>query len=299
MYHINDKQDVKKCSAKNSNNCPFEKHFDKLEDGWQFLSQSPLIPEIDNSQTIINKFVKEYASLYDLDSIVGSDDIYNRAKLLMYAKNHKKYPYKNNLDDLTAEEKSRISQKAKSMNLKAEALAEVAVSSLGAWTSIVLPSVEKQVYQEAALFKHLKQQFPNYTMVNLPSGGVNAKYLVNGEIVSGFKNRPKNYPKSLDFHIRTEDNQDIFVVAKYTVGEGGSQDNQAKDAQLALHEMTLNSPVKLVAVLDGSHYQKTIANQTMNRLDNIKEEFIYQKGLEQKAFVGTYQEAAIWLKQHK
>lgn len=256
MFHINDNEEIKPCKAKVAD-CPFEKHFDNKEDSYAYIAETnTLLPRITSDESLIRNFIKKNSDLYEIGDLVGSENIYHKAKLLMYAKNASRFPYKKSIDDLTSEESARIRSKAKSMNLQYEAAAQVAVSSPAGWALTVMPNVEKQVYQETALFNFLKQELKNHSVNNLSGGGTNAFYLVDGEIKTGLKSKPKSSIKSLDFHIKSPKSNDIYIVAKYTVGEGGGQDHQYQDARSTLEEMTRDSDSKLALILDGDYYQK-------------------------------------------
>lgn len=297
MFHINNDGEVKECTAR-IKQCPFDKHFSTEEEGYLFLEQNnTMVPVLSTEDLLINNFVKNNRNLYNIEELLNSDNIYHRAKLLMYAKNALRFPYKSTIDDLTEEEIARIESKANSMNLQTSALMNVAISSPAGWAAVVMPNVEKQVYQETALFNFFKRRLKNYTVENLSGGGTNACYLVNGEIISNLKTRPKSYPKSLDMHVRTPQQNEVYIVAKYTMGEGGGQDNQYKDARIALEEMTDSSNVKIALILDGTYYTKRAKGSNKNRIEILQEEIIDQKGLQEKAFVGTYQEALNWIKQ--
>ena len=73
----------------------------------------------------------------------------------------------------------------------------------------------------------------------LPAGGNNAKYIVDGAIVSGSDYNKKGGMKSLDFywHYDFQEAQiHFYTTTKYTKDDGGAQDNQRQDVIAFLKE---------------------------------------------------------------
>lgn len=131
--------------------------------------------------------------------------------------------------------------------------------------------------------------------MNLPAGGVNAKYLNDGRIITNVGKKPKANIKSLDLECLTASGNKVYVVAKYTQGGGGSQDNQAKDARLVIDEYAINDDFKLALVLDGTYYS-AIRKKTSSTIMNDFLVLINQKGLHSHVFVGDHQEFLTWLR---
>lgn len=94
----------------------------------------------------------------------------------------------------------------------------------------------------------------------LPSSGYRSLRLQDGEIVDGFTPRNVNSTKTFD---AVSDNHHTidYIFQKFTMGAGGAQDNQARDAIRFLEAAndyvdTYNDRVRFVAILDGSYYDR-------------------------------------------
>lgn len=119
-------------------------------------------------------------------------------------------------------------------------------------------------------------------------------YLNDGKIITNVTKKPKANIKSLDLQCLTVSGKKVYVVAKYTQGGGGSQDNQAKDARLVIDEYVINDDFKLALVLDGNYYS-TIRKKSGNSIMDDFRALIDQKGLSSHVFVGNHQEYLTWL----
>ena len=113
----------------------------------------------------------------------------------------------------------------------------------------------------------------NANVAKLSSLGINAYYLVDGELVSNKGKKPKNGTKSLDFR-----GGDTFIYAKRTAEEGGGQDNQCDDACKFICEANSfcnkypNSDNRFILLIDGIYYTvsryETIENNISNENTN-------------------------------
>lgn len=95
---------------------------------------------------------------------------------------------------------------------------------------------------------------------NLPSSGYRSLRLQDGEIVDGFTPRNVNSTKTFD---AVSDNHHTvdYIFQKFTMGSGGAQDNQGRDAIRFLEAAwdyveTSDNRVRFVAILDGSYYTR-------------------------------------------
>jgi hypothetical protein len=115
----------------------------------------------------------------------------------------------------------------------------------------------------------------------LPKSGPNAKYIVNGKILIGGGRR--NDVKSLDIEVTFKNSQKLYLVHKYTMEDGGAQDNQFREAKETLKNLyTPGGKIhqNLGAVLDGDYYvKKRLKSPT--KLEQAKEEH-------PDAFICTY-----------
>jgi hypothetical protein len=106
----------------------------------------------------------------------------------------------------------------------------------------------------------------------LPKSGPNAKYIVEGKILTGGGRR--NDVKSLDIEITFRNGKKLFVVHKYTMEDGGAQDNQYREAKETLKQIYTKDRkvlVNLGAVLDGDYYVKS-RTRSLTRLEIAKNE---------------------------
>lgn len=92
----------------------------------------------------------------------------------------------------------------------------------------------------------------------LPSSGYGSLRLQDGEIVDGFVPRKVSSTKTFDAVSDNNHTKD-YIFQKFTMGSGGAQDNQARDAIRfleAAHEYvdTHDDRVRFVAILDGGYY---------------------------------------------
>lgn len=93
----------------------------------------------------------------------------------------------------------------------------------------------------------------------LSSGGQNALYVVNGEIVSGKQKHNQKTGKSIDFvweYIFNDKKMLFYSTNKYTKTSGGSQDNQYKDVQEFHTEakQSIDENIYFLSITDGPYY---------------------------------------------
>jgi len=100
---------------------------------------------------------------------------------------------------------------------------------------------------------------------SLPTRGLGAVRLVNGELVYGEVENRFSRENIVTKSVDAERGNDLIFL-KWTDGYGGAQDNQANDACNFLREaskyinMHTNSKVRFVIILDGSYYKKNWAS---------------------------------------
>lgn len=110
----------------------------------------------------------------------------------------------------------------------------------------------------------------------LSSGGSNAIYLVEGEIVTGMSKKPggSKATKSIDFQ-----NDNEYYYAKYTETCGGAQDNQCNDGKKFVEQANLycnkhQDNKVFILLVDGGYYteekklsiRSTISEQNRHRV---------------------------------
>lgn len=260
----------------------------------------------DEEETVLKQRLKKATRFWEtrrgaqriidvMTNLPNGGDIYSQAKRDLIVENALKYPYVDDVNQIPEDTKSRIISRARAFYIEDEELIlQGAISSPVAWISSVLPLPERQNYQERALYDYLTTSLPNDEIDFLQNRGITAKYLINGKLETGFTSRPqKAHSKSLDFFITTEKGNKIAVAAKYTVGTGGSQDNQGLDAERFIAQQKATSPHYLALILDGDYYQTPYGDTENSKLDVLKQQ-VKRKGLTKNTFVGSYKEFITW-----
>lgn len=122
----------------------------------------------------------------------------------------------------------------------------------------------------------------------LPQNGAAALYVKDGQVLDGKSLANANNPKSVDFQWEVgvaknpalpEERLTITVYAshKYTLDDGGSQDNQFADLKKFAEEaggLRKERGLRLLALADGPFYQRTRASSTSGcRMEELKEAF--------------------------
>lgn len=232
--------------------------------------------EVDSTQVLKDLIDEEYSD---------PDDIYEVHQLEQRYLNCEKYPYIQDLSKVPEEVKRRLLKREKTHWLQSGSLLKAATSSPEAWYALVLPSVSRQSGKlEEVLAKYLNEEIPGLGVKTLPNAGKNSIFLKDGEIVK----RPelhRNFTssnKSLDL---IAEDEKILFIAKRTSEEGGSQDNQYREAKQYIHQQTKDSEYRLVLVLDGEYYQRKRDGES--RIESVNRE-IAEKGLTHNTFAGDY-----------
>ena len=140
-----------------------------------------------------------------------------------------------------------------------------------------LKNPDKQNISEKTQLEYLQSK--GLSIYKLPNTGKEAKYLCNGNLITGIENKRKieikeslQSTKSLDF-VRYINSKTVeYIYAKYTNTCGGSQCNQKNDVihfiNLANEYISKNlvsykskMQNRFVALLDGNYYEKNIINE--------------------------------------
>ncbi len=129
----------------------------------------------------------------------------------------------------------------------------------------------KQGIHEKTAAEYLKTFFKDLQI--LPKSGKNAKYVVNGSVVS---NRPNKTYKSIDFTF-SHMGYTIYASHKYTNESGGAQDHQRNDLISFVEHSAkpINKKHIFIAIADGKYYTK-------NNNANLKH--INQSSIDKKVF---------------
>ena len=115
----------------------------------------------------------------------------------------------------------------------------------------------------------------------LPSGGNDALYVVNGKIVNGKDKDDQKTGKSIDFKWEYTFNGKtltFYATHKYTKSAGGSQDNQYKDVQEFHTESRncINENILLLSITDGPYYllkETSVKKQNLTKLDYLSKQY--------------------------
>ena len=125
-------------------------------------------------------------------------------------------------------------------------------------------------YYETTLVSYLNGLKCVKNAEKLPKSGPSAKYIVSGKIFVGGGRR--NDVKSLDIEVTFKNDQKIYLVHKYTMEDGGAQDNQFREAKETLKNVYTSKKtieINLGAVLDGDYYVKNRA-KGLTRIQQAK-----------------------------
>lgn len=187
--------------------------------------------------------------------------------------------------------KRRIENWAVRNNASYEWAETIALSSKEGWRVVVHPEIRRQSWQEEALFTHLKQYGNFFTEAEVLPKSKSQKFdaltLRNGELIRNTKNviaDDGTQLKTLDGFVTLRSTErKVYIVAKYTEGKGGSQDNQANEALRSIREQKPGNDFLVAAILDGDYYQK---------IDRTGKTWIerHQKNLPENTFLGSHQD---------
>ena len=120
---------------------------------------------------------------------------------------------------------------------------------------------QKQTFHQSLAFDYLCKTSGILNPELLPSGGSNAQYVINGNVILGSNLATSNIGKSIDFkwEYKKADGKIItcFATHTHTKSSGGSQDNQFRDVESFLKQAQSCSSPKFFffAICDGPYYQ--------------------------------------------
>lgn len=140
---------------------------------------------------------------------------------------------------------------------------------------------DKQTFHQHFAAKYLADLPFIENFQELPSGGNDALYVVNGKIVKGKDKEDQKTGKSIDFRWEYTFNDKtltFYATHKYTKNAGGSQDNQYKDVQEFHNESRncIDLNTHLLSITDGPYYLKketSIKNQNITKLEYLNTQF--------------------------
>ena len=199
-------------------------------------------------------------------------DIYQKArsKILNEIFSGDKFP--KNLSDLDANQLKKINNHAIRYGHNVQEVLEAVLNNEVAFRAIVGKNPERMDYFETTLNSYLNGFDFVSKAEKLPKSGPNAKYIVNGKILVGGGRR--NDVKSLDIEVTFKNGKKIYLVHKYTMEDGGAQDNQFREAKETLKHVYTNTKkveINLGAVLDGDYYVKK-RSKSLTKLEQAKNE---------------------------
>ncbi len=148
-----------------------------------------------------------------------------------------------------------------------------------AFASTFAKDPSKQSMHQHIAAEYISQLPTVMNFEELPAGGQNAKYCVNGKIRTG-GNYKKEKIKSIDFYWEYVFNNKVlrfYATHKHTGDEGGAQDNQFNDV-LSFHENAkkCNDPnIVLLSITDGAYYKVKYKKEAGGR-DITRIEFFNQ-----------------------
>ena len=133
----------------------------------------------------------------------------------------------------------------------------------------------KQSFHEATAISFIQNLPLISNAIKLPSGGKNAIYVINGNLIKGKDKTSDTDAKSIDFYWEYRRGKKLlkfYATHKYTKVSGGSQNNQEKDAKQFLENTRKcnSNDIFFFAILDGKYYVEEYKNSS--RVDIIKKE---------------------------
>lgn len=139
----------------------------------------------------------------------------------------------------------------------------------------------KQTFHQHFAAKYLSKLPLIENFEQLPSGGNDALYVVNGKIVKGKDKDDQKTGKSIDFKWEYTFNGKtltFYATHKYTKNSGGSQDNQYKDVQEFHTESRncINENILLLSITDGPYYllkETSVKNQNLTKLEYLSKQY--------------------------
>jgi len=142
------------------------------------------------------------------------------------------------------------------------------------FASFFIKDPKKQNIYENEALKYLKKFFSS--IEKLPASKKNAKYIVNGKIISQLKTKPAGGHKSIDFEIK---NKKLLITHKYIESKigGGAQDNQFEDVRNFLENIKENKEYNFMAICDGEYFTE----QRLSTLNEFKDNNIFITNIEE------------------
>lgn len=139
----------------------------------------------------------------------------------------------------------------------------------------------KQTFHQHFAAKYLSSLPLIENFEQLPSGGNDALYVVNGKIVKGKDKDDQKTGKSIDFKWEYTFNGKtlaFYATHKYTKSAGGSQDNQYKDVQEFHTESRncINENILLLSITDGPYYllkETSVKKQNLTKLEYLSKQY--------------------------
>jgi len=184
-------------------------------------------------------------------------DIYQvaRTKILNEIFKNDRFPKK--LTDIDSKQFIKIQNHADRYGHAIEEVLDAVLNNEVAFRSIVGKSPGRMDYYETTLISYLNGLKIIKSSIKLPKSGPNAKYIEQGKIYLGGGRR--NDVKSLDIEVTFTNGKQMYLVHKYTMEDGGAQDNQFREAKETLKNIYTKDKkvgINLGAVLDGDYYVK-------------------------------------------
>lgn len=131
---------------------------------------------------------------------------------------------------------------------------------------VKMPS--KQNFHEKEAIEYIGKIKNVSNAIKLNSGGNNAIYIQNGNIISGANNTALNSNKSIDFYWEYVNTDGVvfkcYATHKYTKQSGGAQDNQFNDVQNFVNSAngySKNDGIIFFAICDGEFYKEFYPGQ--------------------------------------
>lgn len=170
-------------------------------------------------------------------------------------------------EGLRKEQLAKIESHALRFGFDTETVKKAVLENEVAFRAIVGKSPSRMDYWENTLVDYLNSLTCVTKAEKLNKSGPKAVFIDRGELKFGGKHP---HLKSLDLRVEFKNGAVLYVIHKYTKDEGGTQNNQFKDAKDTMREHLGPDGLRrvyLAGILDGNYYVKIRAKSKQTRLE--------------------------------
>lgn len=196
--------------------------------------------------------------------------IYDKARERIIKELFENDVFPKNPNSLDGSQIKKIINHAERFGHTVEEVKDAVLNNEVAYRAIVGKNPGRMDFYEDTLVEFLNSLPQVAVASKLPKSGPGAKYLSGGEIRTG--GGRQNHIKSLDIYVQFANGKNGYIIHKYTMEDGGAQDNQFREAMGTLAQISSKVGVEkpnVIAVLDGAYYVKERAGG-LSRIDQAR-----------------------------